>query len=242
MSFNTLELIGKAYNAARVNVQSFSKLTPEQTKNGIFLLNALLSQKTVDPSMLLYWKKLDGVFEAAEKEYFLENLISIQTLTYYMSDGTVRMPTLAQDMTVFNGAGRAENIETLPFTYWLNQSLGGSTLYVYPAPDQDYAYTIWGQFQLSNVTLFEDLSLVFPMYYILHLILELAYMICTFGAYSVPEELMLQLAKSRELIGNNGTVFDLSMRVLSTVNTSNYTNWAQINIDPSSVPGNITSW
>lgn len=237
MAFNTLQLVQKAYNASGVNPQGFKELTPLQTENGLYLFNIILSDKTVDTSMLLYWTRLNGEFVAGTSEYFIDNLIQIQVLTFFLSDGTVRYPTQAQNLEQFMGSARAVNVDSLPFTYYVNKSIGGSTLYVYYIPSQNYPYEIWGQFQLQNVTLFQDLSTSFEPFYLDFLTLELAQRICVYGNYTTPTNLMEQLLAYRKTIGLNGIVQDLSMSMISSINNPNFINWSQVNIGQAYVPG-----
>jgi len=237
MAFNTLQLIGGAYKAANINPGGYKVLTPEQKKNGLFLLNVLLSDKTVDTSMLLYWQKLEGVFDINVGEYFIENLIQIETLTFFMSDGTVRFPTQAQSLDEFMGSGRAMNTDSLPFFYYVNKVNGGATLYVYFLPSEEYAYQIWGQFQLTSVTLFENLEDKFPMYYINFLRLQLAKYLCIDGGFTCPPLVLEQLVQYRESIAENGTVDDYTMTIYNPLAGNNYLSWPQLNIGKADIPG-----
>lgn len=236
MAFNVLELITRAYNAANINPQGYRVLTPEQSSNGLFLLNVLLSDKTVDTSMLLYWEKYDGVFEIGEGQYFIERLIQVETLTFFL-DGQVRYPTLAQGLDIFMGSARAENVDSLPFTYYPNKVLGGTDLYVYYKPSQEYPFQIWGQFELQNVTLFEDLETKFPLFYINFLKLQLAKYLCIDGGFEIPIAVAAQLEEYRQWIALNGTVQDLSMKITNTISQGGYINWGQVNIGKAYTPG-----
>lgn len=240
MSFNVLQLLVKAYNASGINSQGFKSLTPLQTENGLYLFNVMLSDKTVDTSMLLYWKKLDGAFIGGTDTYFIPRLIQVQVLTFFLSDGTVRYPTQAQNLEQFMGSARSMNTDSLPFTYYVNKVNGGANLYVYFVPNQDYPYQIWGQFELQNVTLFEDIETLFPLYYRNFLTLQLAKEICVYGNYSVPAPVIEKLAEYRKTIGVNGIVQDLSMNMISSIRNPNFINWGQINIGEAYIPGTWT--
>ena len=237
MALNSLQLIVNAYNASGINPQGFKNLTPEQSQKGLYLLNVILSDKTFDTSMLLYWEKLDGVFTPNVGQYFIERLVSIETLTFFLGDGSVRYPTQAKNLDAFMGSARAEGVASLPFTYFVNQKLGGADMYVYYLPNEAYPYQIWGQFLFESTTLFEDLSLKFNPAYIWYLTLCLARELCIDGNYSIPNGVMMKLAEYKKTIGLNGTVQDLGCKLMSSMNRRTGINWAQVNIGGAYTPG-----
>ncbi len=237
MTTNVLQAINRAYNASGINPRGYKTLLPEQVQLGLELFNVILSDKTYDTSLLLYWEKIDGVFAVGQSVYFIERLISVETLTFFLGDGSVRMPTQAFGLDAFMGSARAENTESLPFTYYPNKVKNGTDLYVYFTPDQPYPYQLWGQFELSSVTLFEDLSSKFDATYIELLILQLADRLCIHSNFTVPMSITIQLAKYNKQIGLNGTIQDMSCKSTSSFSRRNYVNWSQVNIGGAYTPG-----
>ena len=91
------------------------------------------------------------------------------------------------------GTPRVDGLQALPFSYRYERTLGGCNLYMYFVPNQAYLINIWGKFGLSEVTLDQDLSLTYDLFYIEYLRFALAQYICCEYGQTFPDTCEMKL-------------------------------------------------
>ncbi len=173
-------------------------------------------------------------FIAGQEQYFIENLIEIETITY--SIGDVRYGLDKSDRKAYQGSGRVNNINSLPASWWFERKLDGGTLFVYFFPQDNYPVIIWGKFSLSDVVLGQDLSLILDAFYIEYLRLALAEMLC--ADYNI----VFQPQAYQKLNEYEGIIKDVSPPDMTMTRISVFRNqpgltWGDVNIGRGYRPG-----
>ena len=234
MAYLTSELITNAYYISNIVSREFETPTGAQTSEGLSVLNDLIGDKTADNSMIPYSDKYTFNAVAGTDEYFIENLIYADTFTFYID--AVRYQTRNQQRQEFFGSFRVVNIQSLPFNWHTEREKGGTRLFLYFVPDQDFPLEIWGSFSLAEVTLFQDLSLTLDRYYINFLKYELAVRLCKEYGYVVPPAVQQQLEEYYRWINASTNTVDLKMQKLSTLSGGPAINWAFANLSNGWIP------
>lgn len=230
MAYNSIELITNAFYLSGVVARGVEDVSGIQLSDGLKLLNDIISLLNIDERFVPYYKKYEFNVVIGQEEYFIPNLLDPETFTYFI-DGVekkVRFPTVQLGRKEYFGTARVE-INSLLVTWHYERSLGGSTVYLYFAPNSAYPCTIFGKFGYDLVGENTDLSLIFDRFFTVYLEYELASFICSsYGTTLKPETLMqLNIIKA--------SVKDLSPPDLSMVKMSNQTgqyciNYGYVNI------------
>lgn len=227
MAYTTTQLITGAYYLSGITARLLQSVTGDQLTDGLDLLNDMLSMQSVNQRMIPYFKQHDFDGVVGQELYFIENMIEIQTLTFNIGD--VRYSMMPVERKIYFGAGRVNNVESLPFNYHMERVLGGSNLYVYYLPNQVYTFSLWGKFALDQAALGQDLSQIYDRFYITYMKYLLAEYICS--SYNVvfqPQsaEKLRQFEKTlRDL-----SPYDLATQKLSTLQQQPGYNYADANI------------
>ncbi len=181
MAYTALQLINRAYYLSQTVSRELETVSGDQVTDGLYLLNALLDFKGTDLRLIPYFQRATFNAIAGTEEYFIENLLFVDSLTFNIGDIRFAM----QDMSRkdYFGSPRVDNINSLPYSYRVERELGGSRIYLYFEPQSNYVMKISGKYGLTNVTLPTDLSLIYDTYYIEYLRYALARYICAeYGA------------------------------------------------------------
>lgn len=234
MAYTTNQLVTNAYYIAGIVSRDFEQPTGQQLSDGLSILNDLIADKTIDSSLIPYTDNYTFDADINVAQYFIPDLIYIETFVFYIN--SVRYQTNNQQRKEFFGTFRAENIQSLPFNWHTERCFGGANLFLYFRPDQEYPMEIWGQFRLSSVTQFQDLSLTLDRFYINFLKYELAVRLCKEYAYSVPVEVKEQLDEYYQVIGGKSNTMDLRTNKLSSLSRGGAINYAFINLAGGWVP------
>lgn len=177
MAYTATQLITKAYYLSGIVAKNLQEVTTSQLDDGLYLLNELLNIKAVDYRLIPYYKSIDITATVGQEKYFIENLVEAECLVFYIN--SVRYAMKRTSRTQYFATPRAENIESLPYSWHIERALGGANLYIYFLPNQNYPMTLWGKFGLDNVELTTDLSLTLDYFYIEYLRYGLAAYICS---------------------------------------------------------------
>lgn len=228
MAYTVLQLLTNAYYDSGIVARDFETITGSQYNDGLSFLNDILEEKRLDDGALPYYKDFDLTFETGVEKYFIENLIEIDTIVFYLN--SVRYSMANQKRRQFFGSPRAENIETLPTNWHMERTLGGSDVYIYFLPDQDYPVKVWGLFALDQVALNDDLSTMFDRYYITYLRYDLAITLCQEFNFEIPAGIQQKFMKYDKLIRKRSGVLDLQNTVISTLGGQSSLNYAQVNL------------
>jgi hypothetical protein len=222
-------LISNAYYVSGVTSREFETVSGSQISDGLNWLNDIIGEKVVDEGMIPYetTHSLNAVI--GQEEYFIQNLISISTITFFKDN--VRYSMKPQSRSKYFGAPRVESIQSLPFNWFMEREFDGARLYLYFQPDQTYPIEIHGIFRLAEVALGDDLSLTLDRFYRTYLRYALADRICTEFSYAVPDNLRKQLSSYEIMIDKKSRRMDLSMQKQSTLQKgTGGINWAYANL------------
>jgi hypothetical protein len=228
MAYTTEKLVTNAYYESGIVSREFEGVTGPQAAAGLEFLNDLIGDKTIDSSLIPYTDRLNFPAVVGQQEYFIENLIYIETFTFFIQ--SVRYATQNQQRSKYFGSFRPTNVQSLPFAWHTERCFGGSNLFLFFLPDQNYPLEIWGQFRLAEVTQFQDLSLTLDRFYINFLKFELAVRLCAEFSYSVPPMVQKQLNSYYQQISAKANTMDLSMKKISTLTRGGYVDYAQVNL------------
>lgn len=181
MAITALELITRAYYLSQIVSRELQTVNGSQISDGLYLLNALLDFKNTDTGLIPYYTKTNFTRVIGQEKYTISNLLSVDSLTFNIGQVRYSMSEFTRDQ--YFAISRVDNIPSLPFSYRVERVLGGSDIYVYFVPADTYIFTIVGKYGLTEVTLTQDMTLVYDKYYLEYLRYELANMICAdFGA------------------------------------------------------------
>jgi hypothetical protein len=233
MAYSALTLITRAWYLSGIVARNLETVSGDQITDGLFLLNTLLDFKATDIRLIPYFTRYQGTFVIGQEMYFIPNLYEIETMTFNINQLRYPMTNMRRD--VYFGAGRVDNINSLPFSYHLERTHGGSNLYVYFLPVETYPFNLIGKFALTDVTLMQDMSLVYDNFYIEYLRYALAQFFC--NEYSIafaPEKLQMLKMYEKKLMDVSPP--DLSLRKVSFMNEGTTLNWAMVNVSGGYLP------
>lgn len=158
MPYSVLNLITNAYYISSIVGRDFQTLSGSQLSTGLEVLNDILADKVIETDMVPYWTTgFQWPATVGQEKYFIPNLISVETLVFYID--SVRYNTSEVHRDQYFGSARANNINSLPFTWHQERTLGGVNIFLYFFPQQNYTMEITGLFRLYDVTLNQQLDL-----------------------------------------------------------------------------------
>ena len=227
MAITATDLISRAYYLSQVVSRELQTVSGSQITDGLYLLNALLDFKNTDTRLIPYYDRATFNFVAGQEKYHIPNLLMIDAITFNI--GTVRFPLRELTRDQYFNTPRVDSIQSLPFSYRTERSLGGLDIYFYFIPDNTYTVNLSGKYGLTEVTLMEDLTTVYDLYYVEYLRHELAAMICSDYGATLPDATMETLMEYRK---KTMTVSppDLSIQSMSYFDTSGSLDWQWVNL------------
>lgn len=185
MAYTALQLITRAYYLSQVVSRGLETPTGSQIEDGLYLLNAFLDFKGTDIRQIPYYTEYFFTAVQGQEKYFVPNLLDLDTLVFNI--GSVRYPMNNLTRKQYWAGPRVDDIQSLPFSYRVERCFGGSDIYLYFLPQDNYVMTAWGKFGLTDVTLTTDLSLIYDTFYIEYLRYSLAEYICCEWGTSFPD-------------------------------------------------------
>ncbi len=158
MAYSVLNLVTNAFYISGIVGRDFQTLSGTQTQTGLDVLNDILEDKVIETDMIPYWTE-GFQFPATinQEKYFIPNLIRVETLTFFID--TVRYNTSEVPRDRYFGSARANNIESLPFTWHQERTLGGVNIFLYFFPNENFTMEVSGIFRLYEVSLNQQLDL-----------------------------------------------------------------------------------
>lgn len=235
MATTVLNLINNAFYVSGIVARDFQTVSGQQIGTGLECLNEILTDKRVEDDMIPYYTKYDFNAVVGQEMYFIPGCIKFDTLVFFLD--SIRYAISPSTRIKYQGSSRANDINSFPVIYYVERCLGGANLFMYFWPDQAYAFEGWGLFDMSTVAINQDMELTLDPFYISYLKYALADRLCTNYNYEVPAKVEKQLAWYQTNISNRSQEMDLSMTKLSTLDSSNVFNYAQVNIGRGFVPG-----
>ena len=233
MAYTARMLITRSYYLSQVVSRQLQTVDGEQIQDGLYLLNALFSFKSTDLREIPYFKRDEVTLVAGTGEYFIEDLLYVDAMTYNI--GTVRYPMSQLSRKEFFDTGRVDNIQSLPFSYRPEREKGGMRVYLYFLPQGDYILKLSGKFGLTEVTLDTDLSLIYDGFYIEFLRYQLAEYICSEYGATFPDESKAQL-RTMELKVLDVSPADLTVQKTTFFSTRSPWDWQAINLSKGYFP------
>lgn len=227
MSYTARHLISRAWYLSGIVARRLQSVTGDQATDGLFLLNALLDWKSIQIDLIPYWTYYEFPAVIGQEQYFIPNLYAVETLTFNIGD--VRYSTEFLTRSKYFGSGRVDNIDSLPFNWYFNRSLGGGSIYLYFKPQGQYPIKLMGKFGLQNVDLDTDLLAIYDPSYLEYLRYALAQYMCSeYGILMNPESLKILKAIERQLMDVSPP--DLSIRKSSILTKGSGINFGDVNI------------
>jgi hypothetical protein len=226
MTSTVAELITNAYFLSGKVARDFETPSGGEISDGLRWLNAIIAFKTANNRLIPYYSIYESVTEIGEPVYFIPNLISVQTFTFNL--GNVRFSTFNASRKSFFGTSRVDGIQNLPFECHFERCVGGSNLFLYFSPNDEYPIKIVGKFALASVTMNEDLEDVMDAFYRDYLLYALAQRICQENGISFPPECIQQLKAYEQLI-TDISPRDLTVGKISTLTSERGIDWAYVN-------------
>lgn len=227
MVYPVTKLITNAYYLSGIVARGLQTVNGEDLNDGLDLLNKLLAIKTIDKRKVPFYKEHDFDAVEGQETYFIENLIEADTLTFYI--GSIRYSMNKTLRNVYNGSGRVENTESLPYNWKFERTIGGANISMYFLPNTTYPCTLWGKFKLDSVALGDDLEEAFELNYIAYLEFGLAQYICQFQGKPVMPFVEQQIS-ILEKIYTDISPKDMSMTKFSSMQKETGLNYGDINI------------
>ncbi len=229
MAYTARTLITRSWYLSGIVARNLQSVAGDQIKDGLMLLNALLSWKSVETDLIPYWTyKTNYTAVAGQETLFIPNCLSVESVTFLLD--SVRYSMDYTTRRCYFGSGRVDDISSLPFNWTYNRELGGGTLYLYFIPDQNYPLQIMGKFGLTNVTdLDVDLETIYDSSYIEYLRYSLArYMCSEYGILFNPESAQILKSMTRTLMYVSPP--DLSMSKASILTQGCGINYADVSL------------
>ena len=226
--YTVAQLITKAFYESGIVSKQFETVTAEEISTGLDYLNEVIGKKRIDNATIPYFTSYELTLFQGQEKYFIPDLIEMDTMVFYLNQ--IRYAMVNQKRRMFFGTARAENIETLPSNFHIERTLGGSNVYLYFLPNQNYPAIIWGQFALQSVSLEQDLSTMFDLYYSTYLRYDLVRSLCAAYNKDVPLNIDKEFLEYDRSIRKRSAVIDLQNVCVSTVSRPNSFNYAQANL------------
>ncbi len=193
MAYTARELVIRAFYLSRIRSRDMQNVLGSDIAEGLSLLNSILSFQGSDLKLIPYYQSYAFSTTTNVEDYFVPNLLGVETLTYNYQQVRWSMQQLSR--VQYLAYPRANNIQNLPFIYHVERELGGARIFMYFLPNQVYDMTLWGKFGLVDVALNEDMSLVYDAYYIEYLRNKLAQYLCLEWGKDVPQDVTNNLVE-----------------------------------------------
>lgn len=227
MAYTVAQLITQAWYTSNIVSRDLEVPSSSEMSDGFRFLNMVLRGKSRNSNYVPYYQEYSLVGVVGQEGYFIENLLEIQTITFFKD--SVRYQMSQVNRVPYFGTPRAENINSLPYSWHSERELNGTRIYLYFRPDQTYPIKIWGKFGLEKVVAYEeDLSEVYEDFYIEYLEYELANYMCIRTGVTTPDGVKLYLDQISEEV-NKLSPPDFTQQKLTTLGQQTSLNYANIN-------------
>lgn len=228
MAYTARRLITNSYYLAGIVSRSLQSVSGEQLSDGLDLLNDLLAVKAIHQTWIPYYQQYQLSLVHGQEEYFVPYLLQAETLTFNIGPVRYSMAPMARDK--YFGDGRVDNISTLPFSWHLERCNGGSKIYIYFLPDENYPVKIWGKFGLASIANENvDLSATYDLFYINYLRYALAEYMCAEYNITFQPQSQKKLDEIEAQLKDISPI-DLHIKKLSTLTNESGINYGDVNI------------
>lgn len=235
MAYTVTDLITRAFYLSQVVSRELETVSGQQLSDGLTWLNALLSLKSANSRLIPYYSLYQFNAVPGQEEYFVPNLVQVETITFNI--GPVRYSMQPVSRRPYQGAGRVDNVFSLPFDWHAERTLGGTNLFFYFIPDTNYPMKVWGKFGFTNVTLNQDLLQAYDEFYIDYLRYRLAMRVCSEYGIPMQPQAAQELEELEEAMKDVSPP-DMTLTKYSSLQGETGINWGDINIGRGWRPGN----
>lgn len=156
MPYLARQLITASWFLSGIVARNLQFPTGDQMNDGLNMLNDLLNFKQIETELVPYYQYITFNAVPGQEYYYLPSISLIEEMTFNL--GVVRYPMVYQPRTNYFGSSRVDNIETLPFSWNYDRSLGGGNLALYFIPDQAYPLKMKAKLFFTDVTIDTDLT------------------------------------------------------------------------------------
>ena len=177
MAYTALQLITNAYYLSNVVSRDSQTVSGGQAIDGLEMLNFIINDKAITYKSIPYFNSVVVTASPGVEKYFVPKLLEIESMTFDI--GAVRYPMYRMDRNSYFSSARANNINSLPYAYHFERAVEGSNIFLYFLPNSAYPITIWGKFSFDDMSLEDDMTQWFDLYYINYLRYCLAQYICS---------------------------------------------------------------
>lgn len=226
------ELINRAWILSGIVARDLEPVSGSQGADGLFLLNALLSQQNITSKFVPYNDEQTFTAVIGQETYEIPNLITLYTLTF-TKDG-VRYPMQPMQRKRYFGTGRANNVNSLMYQYFFQRINGKGQIFMYFKPSEAFTVTMNGKFALLNVTVDEELNDTFDEFYQLYLMYELANFMAGWYNQLVPQVVQDKILEIRKELPDLNPL-DLEPYNVSSLGAIDSISYANVNF-PGWVP------
>lgn len=229
MAYTAQQLITRAFYLSQVRSRGLNTPTGDDISTGLYLLNELLDWKAYDTTLIPYWTYYSFNAVVNQETYEIPNLYEVESVTF--NNDTVRYPMDSVSRKTYFATARADDISSLPFSWYFLRQTGGGTLYMYFLPSDTFEIKLMGKFALTDVALNTDISEVYDGAYIAYLRHALAEYICSEYGKEFHEEGKESLKRIvRQLMYVSPP--DLTLRKSSVLASGLGLNYAIVNFGP----------
>lgn len=193
MTFPARKLVSNSLYLSTVVSREFQSPSGDEITIGLDLLNALLDLESGAYQLIPYYKRDFFNLIPGVEDYFIPNLFDLSTCAFFIAPG-VRFALNRQYRQEFFGNSRITNIDSIPLEFHTERELGGTRIYFYFEPNEDYQVEITGKYGLTDVDLDTDLLTVYDKFYIEYLRWALANYMCLEYDISFGREKSAQLS------------------------------------------------
>lgn len=227
MAVTALDLITRAYYLSQIVSRELQTVSGSQIADGLYLLNALLDFKSTDTRLIPYYTRTTFTAVAGQEKYNIPYLLNVDAITFNI--GPVRYPMTEFTRDQYFNTPRVDSIQSLPFCYRVERVLGGSDIYVYFVPADNYVFNLSGKYGFTEVGLFTDLTEVYDLYYIEYLRYALGQYICADYGATFPDQSQMKFEEiQKKLMAVSPP--DLSIQSISYFDNGASLDWQYINL------------
>lgn len=233
MAYTARQLIARSYYLSGIVSRDFQTVEGSQETDGLVLLNGLLTFTSATSELIPFFSRYEFNGVINQESYLIPNLVYAETITFNLQ--TVRFPIWKRGRKNYFGDARVDGISALPFECTLEREIGGSRLYIYYLPSDNYPIKISGKFSYSPVTLDTDLSLIMPAFYLRYLWLALGNEICFDQNMDFSSKAEKELNKIEKILMDVSPP-DLTVSKISTLGKGYGINWPVANLSQGYFP------
>ena len=227
MAYLASTLITRSWHLSKIVARNLQVVSGDQINDGLDLLNYLLEFKASDLHLIPYFNLISLNLIAGQEIYFVPNLYDVETMTFNI--GTIRYEMIDVARRKYFGSSRVDNLATLPGSYHVERLQGGSNIYVYPLPYQNFPAHVMGKFALTDVTLNTNLLTVYDGFYIEYLRHALAEYMCNEYSVTFPPGPARKLEQIINKLADVSAV-DLSTKKVSSLGTESGFTYGDANL------------